>query len=142
MSEKSEYKKNILATFCNHDFLHKLQELKNAAFLINSILNLEKNDLSTSQQIDVLENVKKKLINTSLKIKYKDLLKKNPDLRFFYYLNFITCSKNNKKYAFVPLTTVDIERSFSKMNRILDDQRRSLSIKNLGMLLALNFNKR
>ncbi|KAG0436785.1 hypothetical protein DMUE_4054 [Dictyocoela muelleri] len=49
MSERNDYKTNILATFCNHDFLHELQEIKNAAFLTNSILNLEKNDLSTSQ---------------------------------------------------------------------------------------------
>lgn len=70
-----------------------------------------------------------------------NLLEKNPDLKFFYSLNEITSSEENKKFLYVPLTTVDVERTFSKMANVLDDLRRSVSVASQEMLLSLYYNK-
>ena len=44
-------------------------------------------------------------------------------------------------YIWLPISGVDVERSFSAYNRILADNRQNLSENSIGMLNFLNFNK-
>ncbi|KAG0434310.1 hypothetical protein DMUE_5230, partial [Dictyocoela muelleri] len=119
----------------------ELAIIKKHSFLINSIEKLEREDISSIQQIEIIKDVKIRLENDILKQKFNSLQNKNPDLEFFYHLNDITSPNDDKIYLNVPLTTVDVERSFSKMGIILDDLRRGMSIKTQEMLTFLYFNK-
>ena len=44
-------------------------------------------------------------------------------------------------YKFAPITSVDVERSFSTYKRILDDFHHNLLYINIEMLIIVNFNK-
>ena len=44
-------------------------------------------------------------------------------------------------YIWLPISGVDVERSFSTYNRILADNRQNLSENSISMLNFLNFNK-
>lgn len=96
--------------------------------------------MTTNEQLKLMDKLQEKLENNILKEKWDLLLNKNPDLKYFRNLNFITCLENEKVYANVPLTTVEVERSFSTLTYILTDLRRNLSVKQLEMLLFLYFN--
>lgn len=110
-------------------------------FLVLHVKKLEADSLSTKEQINTIREIKEKLSCEILKVKMNDLCKKNTDFDFFDNLNFIRCTENQKIYQNVPLTTVDVERSFSNLKYIFDDRRQNLSVENLGMLLALYYNK-
>ncbi|KAG0437674.1 hypothetical protein DMUE_3551 [Dictyocoela muelleri] len=96
---------------------------------------LEGNNSSTTEQIEIIKNVKLNLYNKILIEKMYDLIVKNPDLKFFLNLNEITCKTDIKIYLYVPLTTIEVERCFSRMVLILDDLRRSLTVKSQEMML-------
>ncbi|KAG0440242.1 hypothetical protein DMUE_1885 [Dictyocoela muelleri] len=139
--QQNPYYQSILDSFLDTRFILELNEIKNISFIIDSIKELEKKDLSTLKQLQVVKDIQEKLENDVLKSKFATLLQKNPDLSFFFNLNEITSSEDDKMYLFVPLTTVDVERSFSKMTNILDDLRRGMSVKTQEILCALYFNK-
>ncbi|KAG0434564.1 hypothetical protein DMUE_5136 [Dictyocoela muelleri] len=120
-------------------FISELSDIKRNSFIINSLKELEKRDLSSVQQIDVLKDVENKLNVLILKEKFDLLIKKNPDLYFFFSLNEITTCEENKIFLHVPLTTIDVERSFSKMTSVLDDLRRGMSVETQEMLLSWVF---
>ena len=44
-------------------------------------------------------------------------------------------------YKFAPITSIDVERSFSTYKRILDDHRLNLLEINIEMIIIVNFNK-
>ena len=70
--------------------------------------------------------------------KFNKILEGNPDLIQF------TSSSNEfehlKNIKFAPLTSVDVERSFSIYKRILDDDRHNLSKKTLKHLNIIKYN--
>ncbi|KAG0430765.1 hypothetical protein DMUE_5633 [Dictyocoela muelleri] len=132
---------SIEESFHDVNFIEELKEIKKNSFLIESIIQLEKNNLSSKQQMDILKEVIKRIENPILIEKLSILMAKNPDLSFFSNLNEISCNEAEKSYLFVPLTTVDVERSFSKMVVILDDLRRGMTVKMQEILCFLYFNK-
>lgn len=140
VNENSIYEP-LLNSFSDHNFILELEEIRKSVFLVDSITQLERIDLSTTEQIDILKFVKNNLKNPELATKYTKMLEKNPDLSFFYSLHSIKCNENDKVFLFVPLTTVDVERSFSKMGVVLDDLRRSLTVSSQEALLSFYFNK-
>jgi hypothetical protein len=110
--------------------------------LVASIESLEKSGLSVEAQIKILDNVEKEV--TSLN-KYSErlcsILVRNPDILFFRSFNIVKAPICEKIYSFVPLTTVDVERTFSKYKEILSDKRTNLAMEFLEKLLFLYYNK-
>ena len=47
-----------------------------------------------------------------------------------------------KAFKFAPITSVDVERSFSKSKNILSDRRQAFTVDNLKMVVVLNCNKK
>lgn len=94
---------------------------------MNLILQLEKK-LFWKEQVGVLSEVNLKMKNKILITKWEQLKQKNPDLTFFINLNDTTCKKEFRCYAFVPLTAVDVERSFVERSFIYQ-------------YITINFNK-
>jgi hypothetical protein len=105
-------------------------------FLIKSITRLEAAGLSVEEQLAVLENVKMKL-KGDIREKLIRSLEKNPDIYFFS-----TVTLDEKiKCMYCPLTSVDVERSFSQYKYILSDRRNNLSEGSLLKLNVIQFNR-
>lgn len=76
---------------------------------------------------------------------YIDRLKhRNPD---FYRINEIAENiKNNRanvfeeNFLYAPITSADVERSFSRLKNILSDKRRSFQPKNLEQYIVVSYN--
>ena len=90
-----------------------------------------------SEQLKVLDDVKSKLSGYSLEKLDKSLMK-NPDLEKF-------TSKTNSlqfrvKISHSPLTSCEIERSFSLYKNILADKRYNLLEENIEKFLIMQFN--
>lgn len=113
----------------------ELAEIHNFKFLTEAITRLEKRGMSVPEQITVLSSVKSKLTGVEL-AKLEDVLSKNPDVDFWESLPVDL----QIKYKYVPLTSVDVERSFSIYRHILSDRRYSLTESNLAMLNVIQYN--
>ncbi|KAG0437290.1 hypothetical protein DMUE_3779 [Dictyocoela muelleri] len=129
----------MLDEFKSEEFISELKEIFVCVFLSKSITKIEGNNLFTTERIEIIKNVELNLDNKILIEKMCDLIDKNPDLIFFLNLNEITYKAYDKIYLYVLLTT--IERCFSRMVHILDDLRRSLTVKLQEMLPFLYYNK-
>ena len=73
--------------------------------------------------------------------KIRMLLKKNPNVEFFMSFEPLKAKDIDRIYAYVPLTTVAVERSFSALNLILTEKRHSLHEKSLKMFWGLHLIK-
>ena len=120
---------------------NELVVAKQHAFFFNVIKKLEREDLNTMDQIAVVKNIQGKILNKKLKTKMANCMEKNPDLDHFMTFNYIKVSDEAKKYGFVPLNAVSVERSFFKLTAILSDKRKCMNIESLKMLLFFYFNK-
>lgn len=133
---------NMLEIIESDTFEREITLVKEHSFLTNAITTLENGNLSTIDQISKLKYVLEKINNQK---KYSDrlgnILLKNPDLNYFMNFNEMKITEQEKCFSYVPLTSVDVERSFSKFKHIFSDQRRSMKIENLEMYLTLNFNE-
>ena len=121
---------------------NELRIVYDHSFIPEAILKLESAELSVEEQIQILKDVIHRVEEKSLFYdRLKDILRKNPDITFFMKFNMLKAPQNEKFYSYVPLTTVDVERSFSAYRYILDDRRQNLKIVNIERLLALYYNK-
>lgn len=77
----------------------------------------------------------------------------NPDYRFLCSVKKVLCGENVDEefdltlsqmcsLKFAPITSCDVERSFSVYKNILTDKRRNLTENNLEMLLVVNCAKK
>jgi len=133
-SKAIESAKKLLADTTLHS---KLLELKYYEFLPITISKLEASGLSVSDQLQLFNNVKEKLNGNVLK-KFQKCVEKNLDL-----LEFTSANKsfNHKsKITYAPLTSVDVERSFSTYKHILRDNRVSFTPDNLDKYNIIHFN--
>ena len=107
----------------------QISSLKKYKFLTESIEKGIKRDLNVIQQFDIIEKVEKILEGAPL-VKLKKSLEKNSNLR-----NFIKNIKTNlncdQTFLYSPLTTIDVDRSFSKFKYLITDGRNRLSEKNV-----------
>lgn len=123
------------------DIKKQLEYVKNFEFLSNTILSLEKDKVKTEDQIKILNNTIIKLKSFAAVFeKTKSLINKNVDLDYFLNYNSLTCSKEEKIFEYIPLTSVSAERSFSLLKILLTEKRTNLSMEKLEMLLILYYN--
>jgi len=92
-------------------------------------------------------------LGKDLKQKWEAILKRNPDFNIISKINNILnlnaedlCGlqpvKNDNivKYKFAPITSCDVERSFSAYKMIFGEKRQSLSIDNLEKIMVVYCN--
>lgn len=104
-------------------------------FLTKAITTLEKQGLTVQQQMIILNDAKRQLTGSEL-VKLEESLSKNPDVNF--YENLSVDKKIQCEY--IPMTSVDAERSFSIYRYILSERRHSLTESHLAMLNVIQFN--
>lgn len=88
-------------------------------------------------QLGILANTQTKLrAFPNVAARLQASLDKNPDL---YFNDDLPCDERIIM-KFAPLTTVDVERSFSLYRTILSDRRFTLTTENLSKLTVIQFN--
>ena len=121
----------------NNDVKNELVEINSFNFLPDKIKELESASLTVTQQLGIIENVKRNLFGEYLN-KLNNSLSKNPDLlKFTSEDNLID---HRIKTVFAPLVSVDVERSFSTYKTILSDKRYNLLNSNIEKMLVIQFN--
>lgn len=104
------------------------------------ITKLEAKDLTKDEQFGLLEQVKNIVKGTVYEQKFNSSLDKNPDLiSFFDTSNSLT---DREKRIFCPITSCEVERSFSVYKSILSDRRRNFLPSNLAMTMIIKYNQR
>lgn len=137
----SKYKKSDFELFDSKDFEDEIRFCYAYSWLTIKITQLESNTISVEEQINILNSVKDNLKHDFLKNYLTTSLNKNPDILFFINFNQLRATKKEKIYSYVPLNSVEVERSFSAYRKLYSDQRKSFKTENLRMLLFLYFNK-
>lgn len=135
----NKYKRD-LDLIKSETFISELKLIKKHEIIIQSITKLESDTISTEEQIIIFKEAISVIDEEIIKIKLNCLMEKNPDLHFFIKYDSMRAVENDKKYAYVPLTTAAVERSFSNLKFILDDKRKSLTVENIERMLFLYFN--
>jgi hypothetical protein len=116
---------------------------------------LEKNGLPLTDSIKIVENVFTSLEKSpgpvaavALK-KLEDVTEKNPGYKFLLELARIFRGEDVPEhdtkmeeiyYKFAPITSCEVERSFSKYKSILVDNRQCFKVENLEQYLVCNVN--
>lgn len=119
----------------------------NFSIIENALTKLQKNNLTLSKTLEILDNVRCALNWSSNEIvqdKLENVLQRNPD----YDVIRTTCENivkgietdHESFYKFAPLTSVDVERSFSTYKWILNVQRNRLKEENIEKLMVIYFN--
>jgi hypothetical protein len=97
---------------------------------------MEKADLPKETQWKNVQSVLNSL-SGGLKTKLLKSLKKNPDVERFVDDKDLTFRCKTK---FAPLTSVDVERSFSIYKYLLNDRRQNLTKENIEMYNVIYYN--
>lgn len=107
--------------------------------LIPSLMKkLESNSLKTSDQKDILNQVYEIIKDTRYKKVLDDSLKKNPDIDSFFSNTNSMKNKLNRTYC--PLTSCDVERSFSIYKNLLSERRQRLLPQNIRDMMIIKYN--
>lgn len=112
-----------------------MYQINKYKFLTEAITRLETHGMTVPDQMAILKSVQDKLSDGDL-AKLERVLAKNPDLNFFDELpadKKILCE-------YIPLVSVEVERSFSMYTYILSDNRQSFTESNLAKLNVIQFN--
>jgi len=124
--------------------------------LIQAITNLEDTKLTLVQSLEIMKNIISELSNIQgdkgsiIKTKITQLHQKNKGFQVMEQIeqiisgnneiqlpeNFNPCSVTNMKYA--PLTSVDVERSFSLYKHILSDRRTNMTPEHMEKYIIVN----
>jgi len=143
--------------FLKFSSLKQVYVATNFGFLSAAISKLEKIGLTLNEQLSVLEDVQNKLSTVKGKLsgpiqsKYNRVLEKNKELNLVETIGAIIngdAKDVSTKYTvaeitsfkFAPLTSVDVERSFSKYNSLLRSNRQRLTLEHLTQMFCIYCN--
>uniref|UniRef100_A0A8D8VGZ1 HAT C-terminal dimerisation domain-containing protein n=2 Tax=Cacopsylla melanoneura TaxID=428564 RepID=A0A8D8VGZ1_9HEMI len=133
-------------------------DLKQKKKIPEFIKRLETQCLPLSESMKVVQNMKilvEELPDAcpeNLKNKFNKVIEKNPGFstieKVNEYLNGSGTSLpttidvgKSSKFKYCPMTSVDVERSFSSYKYILEDRRHRFTMENLGKIMVLHFNQ-
>jgi len=131
----------------------------NFTFIAKSIVSLEDRNLTLWDSVAIVENVRKKIgsckstINKSVKTKMDTVLGKNPDYATLVEISSVLQGKSSgtgtlsftlqpevlASLKYCPLTSVEVERSFSMQKGILTDRRQKFLMENLEKVVVCHY---
>ena len=126
----------------NPNFKLQLLAIKNTLFLAEAIKKLETQGLSVEQQLNIVDGIKNSIcLPDWAKQKYEEILESNCGLTVLREkLNSLQDLGYNIRMQFAPLTSVEVERSFSQYKYILSDRRTNLTVEHIEMMNMVMFN--
>lgn len=132
---------NYFLPYNSTEFEREIRLCKSYEWIPVTIKEFEKQNTSTEKQIQTLNTIIERTKNSFLEEYILKSLSKNPDIDFFISFNELRSRQDEKIYAYIPLTSVEVERAFSIYRKIYSEQRQSLKVENLSQFLFLYFNK-
>lgn len=128
------------------------------SFIVKTINNLEKQKMSLIESVEIVKEFKENIskvpgkIGNSVNKKCLSILEKNSGFKTLEEIYEILngnfeiesgvefSAVSHFKYA--PITSVDVERSFSSYKNILSDKRQNFLVENLEKHIVVNYNRR
>ncbi len=127
----------------------------NLGFLAGAITQLEEAGLPLTHSLAILDNAKERLAvlpgakGKVLKEKFEKVLKKNPSLETLHTVAKILEGKDSSlpdrmgpadvaELKYCPVTSVDVERSFSMFKNVFSDRRHNFKEENLSKVMVTN----
>lgn len=106
---------------------------------------LQKSNLTLVESLEIFDHVRTVLSwcsSENIKNKLENVISRNPDLdKIRDICDAITAGIDDRSYyMYVPLTSVDVERSFSTYKRILNIKRNRLTVENIEKIMIVYFN--
>ena len=95
--------------------------------------------MELSKQIEIIEHIRI-LLSGELKDRINSILMKNPDYQKLVK-TVINENLDISKMKFLSLSTVDVERSFSILRKVLNDRTYKMSQKSINHYMIVRFNK-
>ncbi|KAE9528576.1 hypothetical protein AGLY_012151 [Aphis glycines] len=147
----------IISTSADLVFIHS-----NYGFLPDTILKLENQGLPIVEAIGIIKNVQNKLENIFCKIgisvheKFKKVIEKNTGFETIIKINDVLTGQGKcfdglpedltindiAYFKYAPLTSTDVERSFSRYKNLMAPNRRAFEFENLKQALIVQCNKK
>ena len=91
------------------------------AFLANTITELEAENVSLSEQFEIVQKLSNELVHTALYQRYESVVLKNTG--FSKLLSFSIHSDSlSSDYTYVAPTTCAVERGFSHLKHVINDR--------------------
>lgn len=113
----------------NNDLESQLDQVGQLEPILAAIKHVQSNQLTINNRKSILDLVKSEL-PTKFKVKLNNSLLKNPDYDNVFLLEGV----DKEKFLYAPLTSVDVERSFSIMEYVFDDRRGKLTTQQLNKI--------
>lgn len=121
------------------NLLSELEEINNYNFLVKYINDLESNKIQLNKQIEIIEHIRI-LLQGDLRSRINSIISNNPD-----YQNLIDKIKNenleNDNLKYLTLSSVDVERSFSILRKVLKEGTFKLTHKSINNYMVIRYNK-
>ena len=139
-TENAAYYSSI-ETQLNDNFINlknELREILQFNFITDYIHDLESRNMKLSKQIEIIEHVKL-LLKGNLKNRYNGIILKNPD--YNKLIETVINMKLNDNMKYLTLSTVDVERSFSILRRVLNDRTHKMTKKSINNYMIIRYNK-
>lgn len=142
----------VKAAMCCPKVVRELAFIKTyASYLPAAMKKLEGRNLSLAEQFEVLEDARQKIASTPktsgrvLREKFDFVFNKNEGLQFLQAVNAgnlpeTMSPEELRAFQVAPLTSVEVERSFSMYKNILTDRRHRFIDENLEKMIILHFN--
>lgn len=115
-----------------------LLEVYKTSKITETIRKLEKRGLEIREQRKLIDDIREDLPD-EFKTKLDDCLRKNPDYETIFKQS---SHEFNLKYLYAPLTSVEVERSFSQLKNILTERRNHFLPKNLMQYAFIYYNQK
>lgn len=120
----------------------------NFTIIQEALIKLQESKLSISDSLEIIDNIRCHLDWSSNKVienKLEQVLERNPDYDVIRGISEkvvkeIDIDDNDLFYKYAPLTSVDVERSFSIYKWILSIKRNRLNVENIEKLMVIYFN--
>jgi len=136
LSDESKAIKNAKELVNTEELENEFIQINEFRFLPKIIEKLETQGLRAAAQMEMLKEVQTKLGDRYLE-KLESSISKNPDLKRFFENKDL---EFKVKTTYAPLTSVDVERSFSRLKNILTDDRHKLTPDNMEKLIVIQYN--
>ena len=128
----------------------------NFSSLADSIKKLEERNLELVKALEIFHSALRNIsvshgdVSTQIHAKAEQVIANNPGLKTIENIRGIIVGQEENRernfaqnavyFKYGPLTSVEVERSFSKLNMLLSDQRLSLKTENVRKLLIISSN--
>ena len=130
--------KNLLENSI-YDLYNELESIYQFQFITRYITDLEMKNMELKKQFEIIEHVRF-LLTGDLKDRLNEIMLRNPD--YNKLLNLMMGEKlDDSNLKYLSLSTVDVERSFSILRKVLNDRTSKMTNNSINNYMVIRYNK-